>query len=149
MDANSGSFIQNINNRSICICENKYLNLFDEPSTWYQSNLFICKYNNIIHQRLINKRENVDLQPYNDHLFFYRSSTSFIKYINDIDNVYETNDEYNPNKQRKILVVFNDIIACMFSDVKRQTKIIIYKRYETEHFSCFHHTILFCCAKKC
>ena len=45
-----------------------------------------------------------------------------------IDNIYETNDEYNPNKQRKIWIVFNDIIAYMFSNVKRQPIIIIYKR---------------------
>ena len=35
----------------------------------------------------------------------------FIEYSNDMDNVYKKIEEYNPYKKRKILIVFDDMIA--------------------------------------
>ena len=32
---------------------------------------------------------------------------------NDMDNIYKNFEEYNPNKKRKILTVFDDMIADM------------------------------------
>ena len=40
-----------------------------------------------------------------------------------MDDVYENIDDYNPNKQRKILIVFNDMISDM-SNKKFQAIII-------------------------
>ena len=35
-----------------------------------------------------------------------------------MDNIYKNIEEYNPNKKRKILIVFDDIIADMLSNKK-------------------------------
>ena len=42
--------------------------------------------------------------------------SAFIKYSNDIDEICKNIEEYNPNKQRKILIVFDNIIADMLSN---------------------------------
>ena len=39
-----------------------------------------------------------------------------IEYSNDMDNVYENIDEYNIDKERKILMVFDDMIADMIDN---------------------------------
>ena len=51
-----------------------------------------------------NKRKNTDLKHFND-------SQAFIEYSNDMDNIYKNIEECNPNKKRKILIIFNDMIA--------------------------------------
>ena len=43
---------------------------------------------------------------------------NFIEYSNDIDNIYKNTEECNPNKKRKMLLVFDDMIADMFSNKK-------------------------------
>ena len=40
-------------------------------------------------------------------------SKDFVEYLNDMDYIYKNIEEYNPNKKRKILIVFDDIIADM------------------------------------
>ena len=35
-----------------------------------------------------------------------------------MDNIYKNIEEYNPNKKRKILIVFDDMIAEMLSNKK-------------------------------
>ena len=35
-----------------------------------------------------------------------------------MDNIYENIEEYNTNKKRKILIVFDDMIADMYSNKK-------------------------------
>ena len=35
-----------------------------------------------------------------------------------MDNIYENIEEYNPNKKRKILIVFNDMTVDMLSKKK-------------------------------
>ena len=54
------------------------------------------------YQFLINKRESTGLKNFND-------PKTFIGYSNDMQNVYKNIDEYNPEKECKILIVFNDI----------------------------------------
>ena len=36
-----------------------------------------------------------------------------------MDGIYENIDEYNSNKKCKTLIVFDDMIADMFSNIKR------------------------------
>ena len=60
---------------------------------------------------LINKRESTGLKYLND-------SKAFIEYSNDMDDIYKNIEEYNPNKKRKILIVFDDMIADMLSNKK-------------------------------
>ena len=35
-----------------------------------------------------------------------------------MDDIYKNNEEYNPNKKRKILIVFDDTIADMLNNKK-------------------------------
>ena len=60
---------------------------------------------------LINKRESVGLNHFND-------SKAFIEYSNDMHDVYKNTDEYNSDKENKILIVFDDVIADMISKKK-------------------------------
>ena len=60
---------------------------------------------------LINKRENTGLKYFND-------SKVCIEYSNDMDDIYKNIEEYNPNRKRKILIVFDDMIADMLSNKK-------------------------------
>ena len=57
---------------------------------------------------LIKKRESTDLKYLND-------SRALIEYSSDMDDIYSNIEEYNPNKKRKILIVFEDMIADMLS----------------------------------
>ena len=43
---------------------------------------------------------------------------TFIEYSDDIDNIYKNIPEYNRNKKRKILIVFDDVIADMLRNKK-------------------------------
>ena len=61
---------------------------------------------------LINKREIAGLKYLND-------SKAFIEYSNDMDDIYKNIKEYNPNKKRKKLIVFDDMIADMLRNKKR------------------------------
>ena len=53
---------------------------------------------------LIKKCEDAGIKHLND-------SNAFIECSNTMDDVYENIDDYNPNRKRKILIVFDDMIA--------------------------------------
>ena len=63
------------------------------------------------YQFLINKRESTGLKLFND-------SKAFIEYLNDLDDIYKNIEENYPNKKRKILIVFDYMIADMPSNKK-------------------------------
>ena len=42
----------------------------------------------------------------------------FIEYSNDMNDLYKNIDNYNPYKENKILIVFNDMIADMINNKK-------------------------------
>ena len=63
------------------------------------------------YQFLINKRESTGSKYLND-------SKAFIEYSNDMDDIYKNIEEYNPNKKRKILILFDDMIPDMLSNKK-------------------------------
>ena len=52
---------------------------------------------------LIKKREDVGIKHLND-------SNSFTECSDNMDGVYENIDESKPNRERKILIVFDDMI---------------------------------------
>ena len=60
---------------------------------------------------LINKRGSVGLKHFND-------PKAFIEYSNDMHGVYKNIDNYNPNKENKILIVFDDMVADMINNKK-------------------------------
>ena len=43
---------------------------------------------------------------------------TFIEYLNEIHHVYKNIDDYNPDKENKILIVFDDMIADMIHNKK-------------------------------
>ena len=55
-------------------------------------------------QYLINKREKAGLNHFNDRKVF-------MEYSNDKQDVYKNIEEYNPIKKRKVLIVFDYMIA--------------------------------------
>ena len=68
-------------------------------------------------QFLINKRESIGLKHFND-------SQAFLEYSNDMQDFYKTIDEYNTDKERKILIVFDDMIAAMINNQKLNSIVI-------------------------
>ena len=62
---------------------------------------------------LIKKREDAGMKHLND-------SKAFIECSNTMDDVYENIDDYNPTRSRKILIVFDDMIADTMSNKKFQ-----------------------------
>ena len=63
------------------------------------------------YQYLINKREKVGLNHFND-------PKACMEYSNDMQDVHKNIEDYNPIKRRKILIVFDDMIADMISNNK-------------------------------
>ena len=63
------------------------------------------------YQFLIKKTENIGLKHFNE-------AKGFIEYSNDIHNVYKNVDHYNPDKENRILIVFDDMIADMINNEK-------------------------------
>ena len=62
-------------------------------------------------QFLINKRESMGLKHFSD-------PKAFIEYLNDMQDVYKNIDEYTVDKERKILLFFDDMIAVMINNEK-------------------------------
>ena len=90
---------------------NVLLNLIEDQREideiyWYAKGPYEDKY-----QFLINKRESVRLKHFNDH-------KACIEYSNDMYDVYKNIDHYNPDKENKILIVFDDMIADMINNKK-------------------------------
>ena len=79
----------------------KYVKIF-----LYAKDPYEAKY-----QFLINKRECIGLKHLND-------PKAFIEYSNDMQGVYKIINEHNPRKNRKILIVFDDMVADMINNKK-------------------------------
>ena len=67
------------------------------------------------YQLLINKREITGLNHSND-------LKTFTEYSNDMKDVYKNIDEYNADKECKILIVFDDVITDMINKKKLNSK---------------------------
>ena len=102
MDTNSRPFISNINNWRLWIQKkNAILNPIDneldiDKIYLYAKDPYKAKY-----QLLTNKRESTGLKYFND-------SKAFTDFSNDMDDIDKNIEQYNPNKKRKILIVFDD-----------------------------------------
>ena len=91
--------------------KNSLFNLINqEPDTdkiyLYTKDPYEAKY-----QLLINKWESTSLKHFND-------SKAFLKNSSNMDDIYINIEECNPNKKRKILIAFDDMIADMLIDKK-------------------------------
>ena len=63
------------------------------------------------YQYLINIRESAGVNHLND-------PKAFIVYSNNMQDIYKDIDEHNVDKERKILIVFDDMIANMINNKK-------------------------------
>ena len=63
------------------------------------------------YQCFINKREKVGLDHFDD-------LKAFMEYSNDVQDVYKNIEDYNPIKKRKVLIIFDDMIADMINNNK-------------------------------
>ena len=63
------------------------------------------------YQYLINKRESVGINHFND-------PKALIEYSNDMHDVYKNINDYNPNKENQILIIFDDMITNMIHNKK-------------------------------
>ena len=63
------------------------------------------------YQFFINKRESTGLK-------YFNAPKAFIEYSNDMQDIYKNIDQYNIDKDRKILIVFDDMIADMINNKK-------------------------------
>ena len=70
-----------------------------------------------IYQYLINKREKVGLNHFND-------PKAFMEYSNDMQDVYKNIEDYNPIKKRKVLIIFDDMIADMINNNNKLNPIV-------------------------
>ena len=68
-------------------------------------------FNLISHQPDRRYEQSTGLKHLND-------SKAFIEYSNDMDDIHKNIEKYNPNKKRKILIIFDDMIADMLSKKK-------------------------------
>ena len=117
MTINSWSFIQNISNWRLSgsAKTNSLFNIISQQPDI--DKVYLCAKDpyEAKYQFLINKRESTGLKHLND-------SKAFIKYSNDMDDIYKNIEEYNPIKKRKILIAFDDTIADMLSNKKKLTQ---------------------------
>ena len=72
----------------------------------YVKDPYEAKYHN-----LINKREKVGLDHFDD-------PKAFIEYSNDMQDAYKDIEDYNPKNNRKVLIAFDDMIADMINNKK-------------------------------
>ena len=99
--------LQNINSWWFWIWKkNSLLNLINNESDfdkiyWYAKDPYEAKY-----QLLISKRESTDLK-------YLNNVKAFLEYSNDMDDFYKKIEEYNPNKKRKILILFDNLLICL------------------------------------
>ena len=101
----SRSFIQNTYCRWFRIRKtNALLNLINNQPDIDKIYLYATDPYEAKYEYLINKREKVGLDQFND-------PRAFIEHSNDIQDVYKNIEDYNPNKKRKTLIVFDDMIV--------------------------------------
>ena len=90
---------------------NVLLNLIDNQPDIDRIYLYAKNPCEAMYQYLINIRKKVGLKRFND-------PKAFIECSNDMYDVYKNIDEYNVGKDRKILIVFDDMIADMIHNKK-------------------------------
>ena len=88
---------------------------------------------------LINKREQVVIKNLND-------PHAFIEYSDDMNDVLDDINNYNKNRDKKVLIVFDDMIADIEynKNYKRIIKELFYRsRRSNKHIYCIYYIILF------
>ena len=95
---------------------NTLLNLINEQRDVDKIYLYAKDLSESKYEHLNNNRENTGIK----HLNY---SKAFIECSNTMDDVYENIDDYNLNRKRKVLIVFDYMIADIMTNKKFQSKI--------------------------
>ena len=95
---------------------NTLLNLISQQNDIGKIYLYVKDLSEQKYQFLIGKRENAGIKHLNN-------LKAFIECSNTMDDVYENIDDYNPTRKRKILIVFDDMIADIMSNKKIQAAV--------------------------
>ena len=90
---------------------NTLLNLIKEQDDIDKIYLYAKDLSEPKYEFLMKKRKDVIMKHLNN-------LNAFIECSNMMDYVYENNDDYNPNRKRKLLIVFDDMIADIMSNKK-------------------------------
>ena len=90
---------------------NVLLNLIEKQTDIDKTYLYAKDPYESKYQYLINKRESVVINHFND-------PKAFIDYSNDFHDLYKNISDYNPDKENKILIIFDDMIADMIKNKK-------------------------------
>ena len=68
------------------------------------------------YEYLINKREQAGIKNFND-------STAFIEYSNDMNDVFTNINDYNKQRKRKVLIIFDNMMADIMNN--KNFKVIV------------------------
>ena len=95
---------------------NALLNLLNKQNDIDKVYLYARDLSETNNEYLIKKREDVGIKHVNN-------PNAFIECSNKMDDVFENIHDYNPSRKRKILIVFDDIIADILANKKFQALI--------------------------
>ena len=95
---------------------NTLLNLINEQKDIDKIYLYAKDLSESKYEYLIKNRKNAGIKHLND-------SKAFIECSNTMDDIYENINNYNPNRRRKILMAFDDMIADIIKNKKFQSLI--------------------------
>ena len=95
---------------------NTLLNLINKQKDIDKIYLYAKDLSESKYEYLIKNRENAGIKHLND-------SKPFIECSNTMDDIYKNIKNYNPNRRRKILIVFDDMIADIMTNKKFQSLI--------------------------
>ena len=87
------------------------MNLIESQPNIHKIYLYAKDPYEVKYQYLIKKKESVGINHFND-------PKAFTEYSNDMRDVYKNINYYNPDKENKILIVFDDMIADMIHNKK-------------------------------
>ena len=96
---------------------NALLNLINGQPDIDKINLYAKDPYEAKYQHLTNKCKKVGIDHFND-------PKAFNEYSNDMQRVYKNIEDYNLNRKRKILIVFDDMIADMINNKKLNPVVI-------------------------
>ena len=99
---------------------NTLLNLINQQDDTDKIYLYAKDLSEPKYEYLIKKWENTGINHLND-------SNAFIKCFDTMDDVYESTNDYNPNRERKILIICDDMIADVMDN--KQFQAIIKKLF--------------------
>ena len=90
---------------------NTLLNLINEQKDIDKIYLYAKDLSESKYEYLIKNRENAGIKHLND-------SKAFIECSNTMDDVYENMNDYNLSRKRKVLIIFDDMIANIMGNKK-------------------------------